>query len=176
MTTRSVGFALIVVGVCWLSVISFFVYAGLVSGKVQDMPAAILGIGVFGAMPAMLMWVVAAVLLQRAGGEAREQVTADLQEEILERVQTRGRCSFEELSRELDARPSDIESGIYDLVGKRLFTGYVNWRGREIISAEAEKISGNKCPNCGGAIELAGKSMARCPYCGTETYLAQGKP
>lgn len=176
MTTRSVGLALIVVGLCWLSVISVFVYAGLVSGKVQDMPAAILGIGVFGAMPAMLMWVVAAILLQRAGGEAKEQVNVDLQEEILERVQTRGRCSFEELSRELDVRPSEIESGIYDLVGKRLFTGYVNWRGREIISAEAEKIAGNKCPNCGGAIELAGKSMARCPYCGTETYLAQGKP
>jgi len=175
MTTRSVGFALIVVGLCWLSVISFFVYAGLVSGKVQDMPAAILGIGVFGAMPAMLMWVVATVLLVRAGGEAREQVTVDLQEEILQRVQTRGQCTFEELARELDARPSDVESGIYALVGKRLFTGYVNWRGREIISAEAEKISGNKCPNCGGAIELAGKSMARCPYCGTETYLAQGQ-
>ena len=27
------------------------------------------------------------------------------------------------------------------------------------------------CPNCGGALELAGKGLIRCPYCGAEIFI-----
>ena len=106
----------------------------------------------------------------REVGKALDRPT---RQEVLERVLTRGRCKFEVLANELGVSPQMIEEAIYDVVGLKLFTGYVNWPGREIIALEAEQISGDKCPNCGGAIELAGKGMARCPYCGAQTFLPQ---
>ncbi len=29
-----------------------------------------------------------------------------------------------------------------------------------------------KCPNCGGQVELVGKSVIKCPFCGSEVFLA----
>jgi uncharacterized protein (DUF983 family) len=28
-----------------------------------------------------------------------------------------------------------------------------------------------RCPNCGAQLELAGKGLIVCPYCGTEVFL-----
>jgi len=115
------------------------------------------------------------VFWRQAGIEARQQRDVRLRENLLQRVMTRGRCQFDELAQELGVTPKGVEEALYDVVGMKLFTGYVNWPGREIIAMEAEQISGDKCPNCGGAIELAGKSMARCPYCGTQVFLPLAK-
>jgi hypothetical protein len=65
-----------------------------------------------------------------------------------------------------------VRDHIYDLIGKDLFRGYVNWDKGELVSAEAAHIKEDTCPNCGGKVELAGKGLVRCPYCGTETYLS----
>lgn len=172
---KAIGWGLIGIGVVWLGVMLLFVLAGLHAGKV-DAPAALLGIGVFGGVPAAILAVGGIIVLHRARLHAQEMVGVHLREDILERVLSRGRCRFDDLARELQVRPATIESGIYDLVGLRLFTGYINWRGREIISAEAHQISGDKCPNCGGHLELAGKGVSRCAYCGTETYLPLTAP
>ena len=48
----------------------------------------------------------------------------------------------------------------------------MNWDRGELVSAEAAQIKDDTCPNCGGKLELAGKGLVRCPYCGTETYLS----
>jgi DNA-directed RNA polymerase subunit RPC12/RpoP len=65
-----------------------------------------------------------------------------------------------------------VRTYIYDLIGKDLFRGYVNWDRGELVSAEAAQIKDGTCPNCGGRLELAGKGLVRCPYCGTEIYLS----
>lgn len=174
MSFRTVAIALYIVGLAWLGSMVAFVLSGLKDGRLEGVAPAVLGIGFFGLIPALLFWTVGAILWRRHNAEVRQDRDRHLREEVLERVMTRGRCKFDELAQELGVSPKTVEEAIYDVVGMKLFTGYVNWPGREIIAMEAEQISGDKCPNCGGAIELAGKSMARCPYCGTQIFLPLG--
>lgn len=171
MNFRTIALALFVIGFVWLGVMVAFVMSGLQAGKLEGLAPAILGIGFFGLIPALLFGTVGAVLWRQYNMETRQRRDISLREEVLQRVMTRGRCKLDDLAQELGVPPKTIEEAIYDLVGMKLFTGYVNWPGREIIAMEAEQISGDKCPNCGGAIELAGKSMARCPHCGTQVFL-----
>jgi tRNA(Ile2) C34 agmatinyltransferase TiaS len=56
-----------------------------------------------------------------------------------------------------------VKANIYDLIGKDLFRGFVNWDRGELVSAEAAQIKDGTCPNCGGKVELAGKGLVRCP-------------
>lgn len=171
MNFRIVALSLWLVGLIWLGIMIAFVFAALQGGKLAGPAPAILGVGFFGLVPALLFWIIGVVLWRQQRQEEHKEHEIRLREEILQRVMTRGRVKFEQLAQELHASPQKIEESIYDIVGLKLFTGYVNWPGREIIAMEAEQISGNKCPNCGGTIELAGKSMARCAYCGSQIFL-----
>ena len=64
-----------------------------------------------------------------------------------------------------------------DLVGKGLFTGYVDWKAGRLISQDATLLANKirdtgKCPNCGAPLSLAGKGLVKCEYCGAEYFLA----
>jgi hypothetical protein len=171
---RQLGCGMLAVAGVWLLFVTAYLYSGLASGKLQDLSALILGLGLFGIMPAAVLSVGAVLVFARARGEARLQQQADLQTQLLERVQTQGRCKFADLARDLQLSPQEVEGALYALVGLGLFTGYVNWPAKEIIAAEASQLPAGKCPNCGGEIELAGRGVARCAHCGTETYLPPG--
>ena len=45
------------------------------------------------------------------------------------------------------------------------------WDEGTLYSRDAAQLHGHKCPSCGGAVELAGKGVVRCPYCGAEIFL-----
>ena len=102
-----------------------------------------------------------------------EQTQADKERAILNAVTTRGRVGVADLAIENNASRDEVKRYVYDLIGKDLFRGYVNWEKGELVSAEAAQIKDGTCPNCGGQVELAGKGLVRCPYCGTETYLSR---
>jgi hypothetical protein len=98
-------------------------------------------------------------------GEVRKQ------KRILNMVTTQGQLSINEAALELDASRDQIKAWVYDLVGKGLFSGYINWDEGLLISRRAAELRGNKCPNCGGEVELSGKGVVSCPYCGTDVFL-----
>ena len=110
--------------------------------------------------------------LLSARGEVKAESKADKERAILNSVMTRGKVSIPDLAIEGNLTRDQVKVYIYDLIGKDLFRGYVNWDRGEIVSAEAAQIKDGTCPNCGGHVELAGKGLVRCPFCGTETYLS----
>jgi ribosomal protein S27AE len=112
-----------------------------------------------------------AYLFVRGRAEAAELVEVRKQKQILNMVVTQGQISIAEAALELDASRDQIKAWVYDLVGKGLFSGYINWDDGLLISRRAVELRGNKCPNCGGEVELAGKGIVSCPYCGTEVFL-----
>ena len=107
-------------------------------------------------------------------GRAEETQMAEVkkQKKILNMVSTQGQVSIAQVALELDASRDQVKAWIYDLVGKGLFSGYVNWDEGTLISRRAAELRGDKCPQCGGQLELSGKGVVRCPYCGTEVFLS----
>ena len=87
-------------------------------------------------------------------------------------VLTQGQVSISELVAELQEPRENIEEMIRNLVGKRLFSGAINWDKGILYSVESQTLTdGKTCPNCGGEIEFAGKGLLECPWCGSEVFL-----
>jgi hypothetical protein len=166
MRTRIIGIVLMVVGLgiaAWL--VTGMVEARNANGSISGY---VLGLVLF-----CLPWIaVSLYLLLSSRGELKEESKADKERTILSAVMTRGRVSVADLAIECDLTREQAREYIYDLIGKDLFRGYVNWEKGELVSAEAAQIKADTCPNCGGKVELAGKGLVRCPFCGTETYLS----
>jgi len=166
MKTRIAGIVLIIVG--------FGVAAWLVVGLTEvsaggSRAGYVLGLVLF-SLPFVA---VGLYLLLASRGEMRAESRADKQRTILNAVMTRGRVSVADLAIECNLTRDQVRESVYDLIGKDLFRGYVNWERGELVSAEAAQIKNDSCPNCGGRVDLAGKGLVRCPYCGTETYLSR---
>ncbi len=162
MRLRIIGIVLIIVSLgvdAWLA-------AGLASGSRATGVA--LGFVLF-SLPFLAVGI---YFLLSAKGEIKAESKADKERAILNAVMTRGRVTIADLAIEGDLTREQVRDYIYDLIGKDLFRGYVNWDRGELVSAEAAQIKDGSCPNCGGRLELAGKGLVRCPFCGTETYLS----
>ena len=120
---------------------------------------------------------VGAYLLIRGGREAaqvqREQATGVKQRQLLDMVKTRGQVPIADLVFELKSTRDDVQRWVHDLVGMGIFSGYVNWDEGILYSTEASQLRDlTRCKHCGGEVQLAGKGIVRCAYCGTEYFLS----
>jgi DNA-directed RNA polymerase subunit RPC12/RpoP len=112
-----------------------------------------------------------AFLFIKGRQEAVEMVEVEKERKVLNMVQTRGQVKISDVALELDITRDELKDYIYDLVGKGLFSGYVDWKGGLLYSKQASEMPSGNCPNCGGELELAGKGVVSCPYCGSEIFL-----
>lgn len=168
---RVIGLILIAIGVVIGILSGLWLLSGMSEGNLRGSGA------LFGA--AFLFLVVVAPLVGGGiffltRGRAEEQATARArsQRRLLDMVSTRGKISILDIAQELKLSRGEIEGDLYDLVGMGLFTGYVDWKKGTLQSVEAARLQGEQhCPNCGGILELAGKGLVKCPYCGAEIFL-----
>lgn len=108
-------------------------------------------------------------------GRQEERVMADIaqQRKLLNIVKTQGQVTISDMVLELDGSYDQIKDWIYELVGRGLFSGYVNWEEGTLYSQQASELRGEtRCKHCGGELNLAGKGVVRCPYCGTEYFIS----
>jgi len=166
---RLIGIFLILIGI----ILGFLAGAWLFTNAALTGPARILGLGV-----ALLVLVAPFVgfgiyLLIQGGGQARQEAEAAQERKLLNIVQSKGQVKIDDVALELQQPKDKIRDLLESLVGLGLFSGYINWDSGVLYSSDASKLREmKKCPNCGGDIELTGKGIAKCRFCGTEFYLS----
>jgi DNA-directed RNA polymerase subunit RPC12/RpoP len=112
-------------------------------------------------------------LLFKGQAEAKDYAEVQKQRMVLNMVETRGKVRIADIALEIQGTRDQVQKYIYDLVGKGLFTGYVNWQKGELLAVDARQLNESQtCPNCGGKLELAGKGLVQCPFCGSEIFLS----
>ncbi len=128
-------------------------------------------------------FILAVIVLPLCGGgvylmtKGRQETAefAEIQKEktILNMVLAQGKVTLGEAALETHSSRDQVENYVRDLVGKSLFSGAINWKDGVLYSRQAQEMKADqKCPNCGGQLELVGKGMIKCPYCGAEVFLA----
>ena len=113
-----------------------------------------------------------AYLLMRGQQEAVVAESASKQRKMLGMIKAKGQVNIADLAIELRSSRDEIQGMIYELVNMGLYSGYINWSEGTLYSSEASDLRTlDRCKNCNGQLELAGKGVIRCPFCGTEYFL-----
>jgi hypothetical protein len=155
------GLLLCLAAAAWLALAEGNTIGGRLLGAILALIiiVPIIGVGVF--------------LLIQGGREEEAMAEVAQQRKLLNIVKTQGQVTISDAVLELGTTYDQAKAWIYDLVGKGLFSGYVNWEEGILYSQQASQLRGEtRCKHCGGEVNLAGKGVIRCPYCGTEYFLS----
>jgi DNA-directed RNA polymerase subunit RPC12/RpoP len=166
-----VGLILMAAGLLTAVAIGGWLMTGVAAGRLASYGAAL------GAILGLILVVpligVGGYLMFKGVAESREYAEMEKEKRLLNMVETQGQIKISAAALEMRVTRDQVQAYLYDLVGKGLFSGYVNWQEGVLYARQASEIKNSgKCPNCGGALELAGKGVIRCPYCGSEIFLS----
>lgn len=172
---RLVGWLLIGAGAVIAVGVLAWGAAGMAEGRLQPTGFALLAVGVIVIIAAPLIG--GGIVVMRQGThEAAEVAMLRQEQRLVGMVEAQGTVSIAQAAVELGVSRDQLQAFVYDLVGKGLFTGYVDWKGGKLVAQDAAQIqeatASGRCPNCGGQVELGGKGVVRCPYCGAEIFLS----
>lgn len=169
---RVVGIILIVIAVVILIVATAWLLTAGATERNASAGGQTLGFALVIIFLVLPVAAAGAYMLMQGRGESAQMDKAQRERKLLNMVLTQGKVRLDEAAIELNLTRDEVEDTVRDLVGKELFTGAINWKEGLLYSKEAAQLKADhKCPNCGGELQLAGKGVIQCPYCGSEVFM-----
>jgi hypothetical protein len=169
-TGRLVGIILVAVGFGVAVIAGLWLALQASSGQISS-GGAVVGAGL-AFIPVALLAGFGIYMYVQGGKEAVEESTMQKQRQLLDIVKSRGEVSVSNLAMEMNVKVDDVKNMVHQLVGLQVFSGYINWDKGILYSTDASNLRGlEKCKNCGGQIQLVGKGVVTCKFCGTEYFL-----
>ncbi len=169
-TGRLTGVILVVAGF-GITIIAGLWLASQVADEQLEAGGALIGAGL-AFIPIALLVGSGIYLYVKGGQEAAKESVMQQQRKLLDIVRSRGQVKIHDVALEMGMSVDTIKDMIHDLVGLQVFSGYVNWDDGTLYSADANKLRDlEQCQHCGGEIDLAGRGVAICKFCGTEYFL-----
>jgi hypothetical protein len=97
---------------------------------------------------------------------------AERQQHLLHTIAARGQVRLDELTFLLKISRELLHTWLVQLVGRDQFHGYINWQTGILYSADAAALGDSTtCPQCSGRLQLSGRKLVLCSYCGAEIFL-----
>lgn len=160
------GLGIAVIAAAWLA-------AGVADeGSSLRTSGAVFGGGLIFVAVVLPMVGIGAYIFLKGRSEEAQMATGQRQRKLLAIVETAGQISIADLALQLSGTRDSVRDDLIDLVSKGLFAGYADWNRGILYTSAASDLRGRQtCPNCGGQLEIAGKGLIRCPYCGAEIFL-----
>lgn len=91
---------------------------------------------------------------------------------LLAMVNIQGKAELDSLAKDLKVSRTLLRQWIYALAQRGQLHGFVDWAAGTVYSQVVEKVlAQNLCPHCGGQLDVAGKGLIECAYCGVEMFL-----
>ncbi len=170
---RVIGVILLAVALIALLIAVSLMLAQVSAGE-NTVSGAILGILLVSVIVVLPLGGGGIYLMSKGKQETAEFAEIQKEKTILNMVLAQGKVTLAEAALETHATRDQVEGYVRDLVGKNLFSGAIDWKGGVLYSKQAQEMKADqKCPNCGGQLELVGKGMIKCPYCGSEVFLSK---
>lgn len=167
---KLIGVVFIVVGLVIVVGAAVCLSPSLSEGKLR-LSGFALGVGLAFVFITLPLIVVGVFMMVRGQSESQQMAEVVKEKKLLNMVQSRGKVKISDAAIELDAPLDQVKNYLYDLVGKNLFSGYINWQEGVLYAKQASEMRTTRCPHCGGERELVGKGVVKCPYCGSELFL-----
>lgn len=170
-TGRLIGVILIVIGLGAALLAGLWLAVQLSNQQITG-GGAVLGAGL-AFIPIALLVGFGIYMFVQGGKEAEQESVMQKQRQLLDILRSRGQVSVSDMAIEMRVTPDAVKEMVHQLVGLQVFSGYANWKDGTLYSSEASQLRElSQCKNCGGEIELVGKGIATCKYCGTEYFLS----
>lgn len=166
---KTVGYILLAAAVIVLIAVAAIMFTPAAG---RSASGAVLGFVLLGVLPALVLGGAGVFMTVQGSKEAVQTAQIEQERKLLNIVKTQGQVAISDLVLDLNATQDEVNSMIYSLVGKGIFSGYINWNEGTLYSEQANKLKElTTCRNCGGELDLAGKGVIACPFCGTEYFL-----
>lgn len=150
-----IGIMFGIVAVLHLAVLLWYVIIGIIA-LIMILPLSIGG----------------AVLYRQGNAVDQAAKTENKREqEVLKLLSAEPEIKVTDLATRLEVEPVAVKRYVQEAAGRGSFSGYADWKGGTIYARSADSFT-DKCPRCGGKRPIAGKTRVVCPFCGTETFLA----
>jgi len=167
---KTIGIILVVVGPLIVMGAALCLTPSLAEGRLR-LSGFVLGPALTSIFVTLPLVAAGVYLYPHGRTEPQQLVEIGKEKRLLNAIRTQGKVNVADMAVELDVPVSKVRDYVYDLVGKGLFTGYVNWQAGVLYAREAAQMQTTRCPYGGGERELVGKGIVKCPYCGSELFL-----